>query len=136
MRKLIFTLLLVAFTATPVTTLAETVQQLVITLMDKSTQTFWLTDEPIVTFENGELTVTTQYTTYTVERKQLKSFTFSEADAAGIHQLTVVESNVSNRLYDLQGHLLQEGKIDTKNLPAGTYILQTPGKKTMKITRH
>lgn len=135
MRKVFSAAVLALLAALPTTAMAEMAQQLVITLTDKTTQTFWLQDEPRVVFGTTDLTVTAGTTTYTVERAQVSTFTFSKAETEGIQHAGLITSTSVNRLYDLNGRLLQERDIDTSLLPAGTYILQTPGQKTVKITK-
>lgn len=134
-RKAFSAALLTLLAALPLAALADTAQQLVITLTDQTTQTFWLYDEPRVVFGTTDLTVTAGTTTYNVERSQVSTFTFSKAETEGVHHAGLITSTSVNRLYDLNGRLLQERDIDTSLLPAGTYILQTPGQKTVKITK-
>lgn len=121
--------------ALPFASMAETAQQLVVTLTDKSEQTFWLSEEPHVTFGTTDLTVAlTTGVTYTVERNQVSTFTFKTVETDGIHTPGCITTTAGvNRLFDLNGKLLQEKEININGLPAGTYILQSPGKKTVKI---
>lgn len=134
-RKALSAAVLALLAALPTAALADTAQQLVITLTDKTTQTFWLQDEPRVVFGTTDLTVTAGTTTYNVERTQVSTFTFAKVDTEGIQHAGLITSTSVNRLYDLNGRLLQERDINTSLLPAGTYILQTPGRKTIKITK-
>ncbi len=115
---------------------AESFMQLVVTLTDNTTQTFWLKDEPMVAFGATTFIVKAGETQYEAERKQLKTFTFVENAPEGVHSVgAIVPSTGVNRLYDINGRLVQEGEINTTNLPAGQYILQAPGKQSIKILK-
>lgn len=135
MKKLTLGFIFALFAAFPVSLMAENYQQLVLTLTDKTTQTFWLDDEPAVTFGATDLTVTTKSTTYTVARNQVNTFTFTEASAEGINLVGTITSTGMNRLFDLNGRMLQEGEINTSNLPAGNYVLRTANGKSVKILK-
>lgn len=137
MKKLFSLAVLAIFMAMPLASMAEGLQRMVLTLTDNTTQSFMLNDQPVVAFGETDLTVKSGETTYTVERALVKTFTFEEGTLEGIHQVgdIIGSANTVNRLYDLNGRLLQENNINTSSLPAGTYILQMAGQKTVKIQK-
>lgn len=119
----------------PFAAMAEKATQLVLTLTDNSTQTFLLQDTPKMTFGTSDLTIVSAATTYTVERAEVKNFTFAEVDPDGIHAIGSITYTGVSRIIDMQGRVVQEGNLNTNALPAGNYILQTSGQKAVKIMK-
>lgn len=128
-------LLLAVVMALPLGAYAEVAQQLVLTLTDKSTQTFWLKDEPKIVFGATDLTITAGEVTFQVERSQVKTFTFNEAETEGVNVIGTITSNVPSAIYDLNGRLVQQGELNVNLLPPGHYVLQAPGQKAVKILK-
>lgn len=133
--KKTFTLIVLALLMCPFGAMAEKATQLVLTLTDNSTQTFLLQDKPKMTFGTTDLTIVSETTTYTIERAGVKNFTFAEVDPDGIHAVGTITYTGVSRIIDMQGRVVQEGELNTNLLPAGNYVLQTSGKKTVKIVK-
>ena len=133
--KKALTLIVIALLTCPLGALAEKATQLVLTLTDNSTQTFLLQDTPKMTFGTSDLTIVSAATTYTVERAEVKNFTFAEVDPDGIHAIGSITYTGVSRIIDMQGRVVQEGNLNTNALPAGNYILQTSGQKAVKIMK-
>ena len=119
----------------PFAAMAEKATQLVVTLGDNSTQTFLLKENPKMTFGITDLTIVSETTTYTIERAEVKNFTFAEVDPDGIHAIGSITYTGVSRIIDMQGRVVQEGNLNTNALPAGNYILQTSGQKAVKIMK-
>lgn len=119
----------------PFAAMAEKATQLVVTLSDNSTQTFLLKENPKMTFGATDLTIVSETTTYTIERAEVKNFTFAEVDPEGIRTIGTITYTGVSRIYDMQGRVVQEGELNTELLPAGNYVLQTDGKKAVKIVK-
>lgn len=135
MKKILRATLLMAMALLPLSSVAESATQLVLTLTNSTTETFWLSDRPIVTFGTTELTVTAGETVYTVERNLVSTFTFEEKEVEGVKVIGTIEGQGTHCLYDINGRLIQERDINTQNLPAGTYILKVGGQKAVKIVK-
>lgn len=136
MKNLLRTLILAIFAAAPLLVAAEANQQLVITLTNQTRQTFLLSSQPVVKFGTTDLTVQAGETTYSVERNQVKTFTFEEASTEGVHTVgAIIPSQGENAIYDMSGKLLQKGEVNVSTLPAGNYILKN-GQQSVKILKH
>ncbi len=111
-------LLLFAFCAmTGMMVAQETpVQQLNVWKMDGSKISFLLSDEPVTTFENGNLVITTNQSVYSYPLAQMKKYTH-EGQSEGMDNSPLAPGDILVRQNDEQ--LLIEGLPD--NYPVTVY---------------
>ena len=137
----------------------QPVQRLNVHMMDGSQLQFLLTDEPVTTFENGNLVITTNQGVYSYPLAQMKMYTH-EGIPEGIDLPTVAPGDILVRqnnemmlidglpdntqveVYSADGKLIlsqhavggQSTLINLANQPQGTYIVNV-GQTSFKFVK-
>lgn len=111
MRKIILVFVLCTLSLCPLFSQDAPVQKLNVHMMDGSQLQFLLTDEPVTTFENGNLVITTNQGVYSYPLAQMKKYTH-EGLPEGIDLPTVAPGDILVRQNNEQ--MLIEGLPDNQ----------------------
>ena len=113
MRKILFLAFVLQLSAISVMAQESAVQKLNVWKMDGTRIQFLLTDEPVTTFENGNLVLTTNQGVFSYPLAQMKQYTH-EGMPEGIDAPSVAPGDILVRQNDEQ--LLIEGLPDGKTV--------------------
>ena len=113
MRKFLLLALSIQFLAFSLTAQETPVQKLNVWKMDGSQISFLLTDEPVTTFENGNLVITTNQGQYSYPLAQMKKYTH-EGVLQGIDNPAIAPGDILVRQNNEQ--MLIEGLTDGKTV--------------------
>ena len=156
MKKILFTLLSIfAFAGV----YAEEQTALILQLNDGTTNTFFLSDKPLVTMPGDSVSVVSNHVNVSYDRKEVKKFYFTQADPDGIGQIiedsfvfnfsddnTIyvqgLKENTSVFITSLDGKNTAQLKCDASgnitilmsDYPDGVYVI-TIGNKKIKIKK-
>lgn len=151
MKKLHFIFALAALLLLPATLLAQQVECLILTQSDGTVTKFALADAPVITFNDGEITVTSGDNTLTTSLEGLTAyydeaeptavkavkadgearpvFSFGQARFEGMKAGSLVTVYTVGGVLVLQTAADGNGRasVDLSNLPQGVYILNASG---------
>lgn len=111
--------------------------QLKLSLTDGTSRTFLLSENPVVTFPENQLKVTTPELTFSCDRAEVQSVTFGSPSSVTDHLVSagkfsylngvIVCEGSSIEVYDLSGRMCTTARdsLSTDSLRPGMYIVRT-----------